>query len=119
MNVKHHVFRNMTGLAALALLFLPALLFAQPLDDSPSAVHFREKVDRLFERQCAKGSRAGVKIVSLQSGQVLFEKNNSELFVPASNMKVVTTAAALRKINAICRERKAIRRIAAICVARR
>ena len=89
----------MTGLAALALLFLPALLFAQPLDDSPSAVHFREKVDRLFERQCAKGSRAGVKIVSLQSGQVLFEKNNSELFVPASNMKVVTTAAALRKVG--------------------
>lgn len=99
MNCRNHVSRIRPGFFALALLFLPTLLSAQTLDDSPSALHFREKVDRLFEGRCAKGARAGVKIVSLESGKVLFEKNNRAQFVPASNMKVITTAASLRKVG--------------------
>lgn len=38
---------------------------------------------------------AGVRIVSLKTGEVIFERNSSLPMVPASNMKLVTSAAAL------------------------
>ncbi|TLY30053.1 MAG: D-alanyl-D-alanine carboxypeptidase/D-alanyl-D-alanine-endopeptidase, partial [Ignavibacteria bacterium] len=38
----------------------------------------------------------GVKIVSLKDGTVLYERNGNKLFHPASNMKLLTTAAGLR-----------------------
>lgn len=91
--------RKVLGLLVMFLILAPGLLQAQSLDNSPAAQTFRKKVDSLFTQRCSKGARAGVKIVSLISGKTLFEKNSSQLFVPASNMKTVTTAAALRKLG--------------------
>jgi D-alanyl-D-alanine carboxypeptidase/D-alanyl-D-alanine-endopeptidase (penicillin-binding protein 4) len=42
----------------------------------------------------------GVKVVSLDTGRVLFEENASKLLVPASNMKLYTVAAALDRLGA-------------------
>ncbi len=44
-------------------------------------------------------SRTGIKVVSLQTGQVLYARNSQLLFHPASNMKLLTTATALRKLR--------------------
>ncbi len=97
--MRRNLLRKLSGLLLMALMLVPGLLHAQPLDHSPSAQKFRKKIDSLFSHRCAKGARAGVKIVSLTSNQTLFEKNARQLFVPASNMKMVTTAAALRKLG--------------------
>ena len=40
-------------------------------------------------------ARWGVAVISLSDGKVLYERNGDELFTPASNMKVYTTAVAL------------------------
>jgi D-alanyl-D-alanine carboxypeptidase/D-alanyl-D-alanine-endopeptidase (penicillin-binding protein 4) len=42
----------------------------------------------------------GVKVVSLDTGRVLFEENAEKLLVPASNMKLYTVAAALDRLGA-------------------
>jgi len=52
----------------------------------------------LSAEQPAKGEW-GVLIVDAKSGQVLFEQNADRYFVPASNMKLLTTALALAKLG--------------------
>jgi len=42
----------------------------------------------------------GIKVVSLDTGRVLFEENAGKLLVPASNMKLYTVAAALDRLGA-------------------
>src|SRR4030095_11943201 len=41
----------------------------------------------------------GVKVVSLDTGRVLFEENSAKLLRPASNMKLYTVAAALDRLS--------------------
>ena len=41
----------------------------------------------------------GVKVVSLETGRVLFEENAHKLLRPASNMKLYTVAAALDRLS--------------------
>src|SRR5690348_10911991 len=41
----------------------------------------------------------GIEIVSLTTGQVLYSQNAEKLFIPASNTKLFTTAAALALIG--------------------
>jgi D-alanyl-D-alanine carboxypeptidase/D-alanyl-D-alanine-endopeptidase (penicillin-binding protein 4) len=43
--------------------------------------------------------RVGVKIISLASGKVIFENDAEKFFIPASNMKNFTIAAALEKLG--------------------
>ncbi len=43
--------------------------------------------------------QVGVKIISLDSGQTLYERNAENYFMPASNMKSYTVAAALDKLG--------------------
>ena len=85
------------GRSLLCLLLLTVVpASAQTLDEGPSAVEFRKKIAELFSERCADRAQAGMKIVSLETGETLVEKHASQLFTPASNMEVVTTAAALR-----------------------
>ena len=53
---------------------------------------------RLSEPRFA-GAQWGVKVVSLDSGQTLFEHQAGKLFTPASNTKLFTTALALRQLG--------------------
>src|SRR5207302_10252242 len=41
----------------------------------------------------------GIEVVSLNTGQVLYSQNADKLFIPASNTKLFTTAAALALIG--------------------
>jgi D-alanyl-D-alanine carboxypeptidase/D-alanyl-D-alanine-endopeptidase (penicillin-binding protein 4) len=47
----------------------------------------------------ARRARVGVKIVSLNSGKVVFESDAEKYFIPASNMKNFTVAAALEALG--------------------
>lgn len=48
----------------------------------------------------ARRGQVGIKIVSLASGKVVFDDNSEKYFMPASNMKNFTVAAALEKLGA-------------------
>jgi D-alanyl-D-alanine carboxypeptidase/D-alanyl-D-alanine-endopeptidase (penicillin-binding protein 4) len=53
---------------------------------------------RLSVPEIARG-RVGVKIVSLSSGKTIFETDAEKYFIPASNMKNFTVAAALERLT--------------------
>ncbi|MBD3368463.1 MAG: D-alanyl-D-alanine carboxypeptidase/D-alanyl-D-alanine-endopeptidase [Candidatus Eisenbacteria bacterium] len=103
--------RRGRALAALALVAaLVSAALAQPAtaaepapaDSSSAAGPGRRALERidwviesLLSRPELSGARVGVLVEGLHSGEVLYERNADELFIPASNMKIVTAAAAL------------------------
>ena len=54
-----------------------------------------EKIESILRLEEAGGGTWAVEVVSLDTGEVLCEMNSRELVIPASNMKLFTTAAAL------------------------
>ncbi len=76
-------------------LFLTCALAASPATE-------QELVDRLqsiLQSPELEGTRVGVHIRSLTDGRVLFDEGGDELFNPASNTKLLTTAAALEVLG--------------------
>ncbi len=55
----------------------------------------KDRLDRLLPDTLFPPASAGIKVVSLTSGEMLYELNPDQLFNPASNQKLFTTATAL------------------------
>lgn len=66
---------------------------AETIDD------LRTKIRIALARPEVRRGSVGVKIVSLASGKVIFEENAEKYFMPASNMKNFTVAAALERLT--------------------
>ncbi len=62
--------------------------------DNPE-IEISAKMEQVFNDPSFQRAFWGVKVVSLDTGQVIYERNAHKLFVPASNMKILTAAAAL------------------------
>jgi serine-type D-Ala-D-Ala carboxypeptidase/endopeptidase (penicillin-binding protein 4) len=58
------------------------------------------KVDTIANRAEFSRSRWGILIQSLSSNTTLYSRDSNKYFIPASNTKLLTTAAALQKIGA-------------------
>ena len=58
-----------------------------------------QDIDYILQDSSLYQSRVGVKIFSLDRDEILYAKNNQQLFHPASNMKLLTTATALKKLG--------------------
>ncbi|HEX9935609.1 MAG TPA: D-alanyl-D-alanine carboxypeptidase/D-alanyl-D-alanine-endopeptidase [Longimicrobium sp.] len=56
-------------------------------------------LDSIFGDTLFAGANWGVEIRTLQTGSVLYQRNAGKMFVPASNMKIVTAAAALETLG--------------------
>lgn len=65
----------------------------QTLADLQSKIRLR------LARPEVRRGQVGVKIISLNSGKIVFEENAEKYFMPASNMKNFTVAAALEKLT--------------------
>ncbi|MFH1964310.1 MAG: D-alanyl-D-alanine carboxypeptidase/D-alanyl-D-alanine-endopeptidase [Acidobacteriota bacterium] len=61
-----------------------------------SGADIEVQLDRVFNDPSFYRAIWGIKIVSLDTGEVIYEKNSHKLFIPASNMKILTAAAALQ-----------------------
>ncbi len=72
---------------------LPSIAPKQALADLQSKIRTRMSVPEV------RHGRVGIKIVSLNSGKVIFENDADKYFTPASNMKNFTIAAALEKLG--------------------
>lgn len=66
---------------------------AQTLDE------LRAKIRASLSRPELRRGRVGIKVVSLNSGKVVFEQDADQYFMPASNMKNFTVAAAMEKLT--------------------
>lgn len=102
--------RNLTALfITLALSGFTAAQVATPTATPLSTPVAAKPAQTLFDLQAKIRSRlqspelrrgqVGVKIVSLATGKVIFEENAEKYFMPASNMKNFTVAAALEKLT--------------------
>ncbi len=66
---------------------------------TPAAARFGARAETLLAATPSSKGDWGILIVDAQTGEPLFEKNPDGYFVPASNMKLFTTALALAKLG--------------------
>lgn len=67
--------------------------------DAAAAASFRLRADALLSAGPASKGDWGLLIVDAKTGETLYDKNPDSYFVPASNMKLFTTALALAKLG--------------------
>lgn len=103
-----HTFRR-AGAAVLLALALSACAPKTPPAVAPapraavapavSIDSLARELDRIFAAPAFDRMQWGILVRSLASGQVLYERNASKLLMPASNMKIVTLAAAAERLG--------------------
>lgn len=81
-------------------LLLVFVLFASSIElfsqnDTSNISALRVQLDEIIDDNIFASSFWGVKIISLQNGQTIYERNADKLFMPASNMKLFTSSAGL------------------------
>jgi D-alanyl-D-alanine carboxypeptidase/D-alanyl-D-alanine-endopeptidase (penicillin-binding protein 4) len=60
---------------------------------------FRKEVDKLLEDKNFQTAFFGIVIKSLNTGEIIYSQNENKLFIPASNLKLFTTASALENLG--------------------
>lgn len=60
-----------------------------------SNLSIQSQIDTLLDNPVLSEATVGIKIVNLNSGEILYEKNSAKLLRPASSLKLITTSAAL------------------------
>lgn len=90
----------------LLVFFCCALVFVIPVSESDGNPKIEESITRLTKNigkilntSILKNSLIGIQIVSVDSGEVVYEKNSEMSLNPASNTKLVTSAAALVRLK--------------------
>ncbi|HMB90012.1 MAG TPA: D-alanyl-D-alanine carboxypeptidase/D-alanyl-D-alanine-endopeptidase [Rhodothermales bacterium] len=82
---------------ALLSLFLPLALMAQPVGSA--AARLAQAIDPILSDPAFTNAWWGALVVNLEDGTVLYERHAGKNFVPASNTKLYTTAAALDQLG--------------------
>ena len=80
--------------SALALVALVGLLVTVPQAVAKRPVPIAQRIERLIE-EAALGERVGIDVVRLHDGVSLYQRNADRPINPASNLKLLTAAAAL------------------------
>lgn len=76
------------------------LVRAQPATEAPSiSSQIQKVVTDTIEAAPYAGALWGIEVTNLQTGERLFRHNPEHLFTPASNAKLLTAAAALRRLG--------------------
>ncbi|HQV32199.1 MAG TPA: D-alanyl-D-alanine carboxypeptidase, partial [Calditrichia bacterium] len=85
----------------LALLMIGCSASRPPVTTgSPNAVdQLRQQIEQILADIALTQSNVGIKILSLDRGEVLYSRDSHKLFHPASNMKLLTTATALNRLG--------------------
>ena len=84
----------------LRLLSTVALLLFAPIAASASdAPPLNSRLDAIIKREVPENVSVSVQVIDLETGRVLMEKDPDLALAPASTMKVLTTAAALRSLS--------------------
>ena len=77
-------------------------------NNGPVETSLAKAIDDLLNESDAGRARWGVFVMSLKDGRVLYSHDANQLFTPASNMKVYTTAVALDLLGADYRWRTSV-----------
>ena len=85
----------MTRLSLAVLLVALGWASAPAAQPTSTPAGLAERIDEVLDARAFDDAYWGALVVDLESGDVLYERNAARRFVPASNMKLFTTAAAL------------------------
>ena len=98
--VIQFVFPKVAVLALLAFVACaPRGALQKPGGNGDAILNFRKSVEQILQDSLLRQTRTGIDIVSLESGETLYARNQHQLFHPASNMKLLTTATALKLLG--------------------
>ena len=74
--------------------------YIKPLQQAQTPVYqLKAELDEIFNEPAFSNAYWGVVVQSLKNGEYLYSRNSHKNFIPASNMKLFTTAAALVKLG--------------------
>ncbi len=85
-------------LASLSFLLAIPLLASAATFEKGVAI-FQKKIRQTLSNSCLRKNNFGIKIYSLDRGEALIEMRENKLFIPASNLKILTTAVALQTLG--------------------
>jgi D-alanyl-D-alanine carboxypeptidase/D-alanyl-D-alanine-endopeptidase (penicillin-binding protein 4) len=95
------MYKRRISLLAYFLLFCISSAVAQQQTPAPRTLaELRSKIAEVLAKPELSSAMVGIKVVSLDTGRVLFEENAAKLLRPASNMKLYTVATALDRLSA-------------------
>jgi D-alanyl-D-alanine carboxypeptidase/D-alanyl-D-alanine-endopeptidase (penicillin-binding protein 4) len=86
-------------IAAISLFFSGCAVLAPHRPPSDPVDRLRYDIDAVLADSIFIPARASIKVVSLGTGQVLYEKDSKVLMRPASNTKLITSATALHVLG--------------------
>lgn len=86
--------KSVKGLLGLTLMMVPALACAQ------TTAPLTQRLDAIFDEAKWESAHWGVMVENLKTGQLLYQRNAAKSVMPASNMKLFTTAGALATLGA-------------------
>jgi D-alanyl-D-alanine carboxypeptidase/D-alanyl-D-alanine-endopeptidase (penicillin-binding protein 4) len=90
----------MKPLVAASLLLLGGCASLSPPRSTPDPLtRLRSEIDAVLSDSLLVPTRTGIKIVSLNSGRVLYDRDSELLMHPASNLKLITTATTLKALG--------------------
>lgn len=78
---------------------VPHTQYTKPSDKENSLFRFRKCIDQILQDSLLHQTQTGIKIVSLETGETLYSRDSHQLFHPASNVKLLTTAVALKRLG--------------------
>jgi D-alanyl-D-alanine carboxypeptidase/D-alanyl-D-alanine-endopeptidase (penicillin-binding protein 4) len=100
--------KNIVNKEIIVLLFICSIAFGQVKDSTavkrPTALsnlnELRDQLDDSFNDPNFSNAVWGVLVKSLKTGEIIYKRNSDKLFNPASNIKLFTSAAALKLLGA-------------------
>jgi len=81
------------------ILTVCLFLVATPAFADTPEIGFKKAIEEILAHSCLRKKQFGIQIVSLKDKSSLFSKNSSHPYIPASNMKLITSAVALRTLG--------------------
>ncbi len=81
------------------LVLLSICTLAAPTDPHDAAAQLRQKLADLMAHPALHGAQVGACVVSLPDGEVLYSLNPHQSFIPASTIKLLVTASAVRLLG--------------------
>jgi D-alanyl-D-alanine carboxypeptidase/D-alanyl-D-alanine-endopeptidase (penicillin-binding protein 4) len=94
--------------ALLVLLAAGCAAHGRPVRLAPAVRHLAAELDSAFSGPEFSRAMWGVVVQSLDNGEVIYRRNAERLVMPASNMKLVTSSAALVQLGADFRYRTVV-----------
>src|SRR5215510_13389362 len=98
-----HRYRRAIAIYLLVVFGFAAAVAQQPKPATPpppkTIAELQARITEVLAKPELSPAMVGIKVVSLDSGRVLFEENAAKLLRPASNMKLYTVAAALDRLS--------------------